>query len=188
MSKVVFAQETMKRGQKKARFRSLWLRFVVRRCPDPPLGRYDFGFFWNFNTGKQILPCVIETQRFSTPYWVPGGPLTPPKVSQKQPNPLVTITEEWKISLLIFFDNFIFWCLLVIFHQYPTLAGGLNTIHRAPYWAKSLSYDNRRKNPSTVWWFSRIFENHRALMMMMIICKWEQYTNILWWWWRWWWQ
>ena len=25
------------------------------------LGRDDFGFFLNFNTGKQILPCVIET-------------------------------------------------------------------------------------------------------------------------------
>ena len=28
------------------------------------IGRYDFGFFWNFNTGKQILPCVIETWRY----------------------------------------------------------------------------------------------------------------------------
>ena len=28
------------------------------------LGRYDFGFFWNFNTGKQILPCVTETRRY----------------------------------------------------------------------------------------------------------------------------
>ena len=28
------------------------------------LGRYDFGFFWNFNTGKQILTCVTETQRY----------------------------------------------------------------------------------------------------------------------------
>ena len=95
---------------------------------------------------------------------MPGGPQTPPKVSQKQPNPLVSITEEQKTSLLFSCDNFIFWCLLVIFHQYPTLAGGLNTTPRAPYWAISLSYDNRRKNLSTVWWFSRIFENHRALL------------------------
>ena len=28
------------------------------------LGRYDFGFFWTINTGKQNLPCVTETQRY----------------------------------------------------------------------------------------------------------------------------
>ena len=28
------------------------------------VGRYDFGFFWSFNTGKQIFLCVIETQRY----------------------------------------------------------------------------------------------------------------------------
>ena len=27
-------------------------------------GRDDFGLFWNFNTGKQIPPCVIETRRY----------------------------------------------------------------------------------------------------------------------------
>ena len=80
------------------------------------------------------------------------------------------ITQEWKTSLLFFFDNFIFGCLLVIFHQYPSLAGGLNTIHQAPYWAKSLSCDNRRKNSSTVSWFSRIFENHRALPLPPQCC------------------
>ena len=28
------------------------------------LGRDDFRFFWNFITAIQILPCVIETQRY----------------------------------------------------------------------------------------------------------------------------
>ena len=28
------------------------------------LGRDDFRFFWNFITASQILPCVIETQRY----------------------------------------------------------------------------------------------------------------------------
>ena len=28
------------------------------------LGRDDFQFFWNFITAIQILPCVIETQRY----------------------------------------------------------------------------------------------------------------------------
>ena len=27
------------------------------------LGRDDFGLFWNFSTGKQILLCVIKTKR-----------------------------------------------------------------------------------------------------------------------------
>ena len=29
-----------------------------------PVGRDDFHFFWNFITAIQILPCVIETQRY----------------------------------------------------------------------------------------------------------------------------
>ena len=28
------------------------------------VGRDDFHFFWNFITAIQILPCVIETQRY----------------------------------------------------------------------------------------------------------------------------
>ena len=28
------------------------------------VGRDDFRFFWNFITASQILPCVIETQRY----------------------------------------------------------------------------------------------------------------------------
>ena len=28
------------------------------------VGRYGFGLFWNFNTGKQILPCVTKTKKF----------------------------------------------------------------------------------------------------------------------------
>ena len=32
--------------------------------PNPPRGRYDFGFSWNLNTGKQILLCVMETRRY----------------------------------------------------------------------------------------------------------------------------
>ena len=38
-----------------------WEHCTVPKCA---LGRYDFGFFWNFNTGKQILPCVTETRRY----------------------------------------------------------------------------------------------------------------------------
>ena len=37
------------------------------------IGRYDFGLFWNFNTGKQILPCVIETKRFGLIWGHVGG-------------------------------------------------------------------------------------------------------------------
>ena len=29
-----------------------------------PIGRYDFGLFWNFITGKQGLLCVTETWRY----------------------------------------------------------------------------------------------------------------------------
>ena len=45
-----------------------WRRLDVRnpRNTHYPcrVGRYDFGLFFNFNTGKQILPCVIETRRY----------------------------------------------------------------------------------------------------------------------------
>ena len=37
---------------------------IVGTLMQSTLGRYDLGFFWNFNTGKQILPCVIETRRY----------------------------------------------------------------------------------------------------------------------------
>ena len=47
--------------------------YVIKRCNSLQkiygllaVGRYDFGLFWNFNTGKQILPFVIETKRFGT--------------------------------------------------------------------------------------------------------------------------
>ena len=42
--------------------------------------------------------------------------------------------------------NFVFWCLLVIFHQYPTLAGGLNMASRPQYIAIPPSFDNTRTN------------------------------------------
>ena len=52
------------------RIKSNWTAFVilemfhVKYIIQGPVGRYDFGFFWNINTGKQILPCVTETQRY----------------------------------------------------------------------------------------------------------------------------
>ena len=35
------------------------VRFVYKT-----IGRYDFGLFWNFITGKQGLLCVTETWRY----------------------------------------------------------------------------------------------------------------------------
>ena len=37
------------------------------------LGRYDFGLFLNFNSGKQILPCVVETKKFGLIWGHVGG-------------------------------------------------------------------------------------------------------------------
>ena len=49
------------------------LAYVIKRCNSLQkiygllaAGPYDFGLFWNFNMGKQILPFVIETKRFGS--------------------------------------------------------------------------------------------------------------------------
>ena len=36
----------------------------IVNCARLRIGRDDFGLFWNFNTGKQIPPCVTETRRY----------------------------------------------------------------------------------------------------------------------------
>ena len=46
--------------------RDFWVK--KKACPQVwwswSLGRYDFGLFWNFITGKQGLLCVTETWRY----------------------------------------------------------------------------------------------------------------------------
>ena len=100
---------------------------------------------------------------------IPLSPLTPPKVSLKQPNLLVSVTEDWNH----FYFDFgrrqfvgVFHVVMGIFHLYLALAGGLNTTHVAPYLAKSLTLRNIRKNITSVLWLSKKSWNHRALMFI----------------------
>ena len=44
--------------------RSNYCEEKTNYCVLHALGRDDFQFFWNFITAIQILPCVIETQRY----------------------------------------------------------------------------------------------------------------------------
>ena len=74
---------------------------------------------------------------------MPGGPLTPPKVSQKQPKLLGLIKI---ISVFIFYIDFLAFSIYKgIFH---TLCGCRGGFRYGLEVAKSLSFDNTRKNLS----------------------------------------
>ena len=75
---------------------------------------------------------------------MPGGPLTPPKVSQKQPKLLVLI----KIISVLIFSTLIFGRFSSYKGIFHTLCGCRGGFRYDLEVAKSLSFDNTRKNLS----------------------------------------
>ena len=144
-----------------------------------PQRKRQWGKLWfncDIKMGRQVVKqgnsCIILT--FFTQIWTYWRLLWPPEKSFIQHYLWIRITHEVYNQFYRVFDvpnaprseNMPIWGHIWLFTLHVSVAGGLNTTPRAPYWVISLSYDNRRKNLSTVWWFSRIFENHRALVLV----------------------